>query len=78
MQLVFLAYAVVLIWQMMQKMGNYRMTIIDLPMNLVYGVCLLGFACSAVRAVQVAVENWRRGYSVLDRPREVSHPEATA
>ncbi len=51
---------------MMQKMGNYRMTIIDLPMNLVYGVCLFGFACAAVRAVQVAVENWRRGYSVLE------------
>ena len=68
-QLVFLAYAVVLIWQMMQKMGSYRMTIVDLPMNLVYGACLIGFACSAVRAVQVAVENWRRGFSALD-PRE--------
>jgi TRAP-type C4-dicarboxylate transport system permease small subunit len=35
-------------------------------MNLVYGACLIGFACSALRAVQVALENWRRGYSVLD------------
>jgi TRAP-type transport system small permease protein len=77
-QLVFLAYAVVLIWQMMQKMGSYRMTIIDLPMNLVYGVCLVGFACSAVRAVQVGVENWKRGYSVLDPPERVAKPQATA
>jgi len=77
-QLAFLAYAVVLTFQLMQKMGNYRMTIIDLPMNLVYGVCLFGFACSAVRAVQVALVNWRRGYSALDRPDHAPTPEPTA
>jgi len=76
-QIAFLAYAVVLTWQMMQKMGTYKMTIIDLPMNLVYGVCLVGFTCSAARAVQVAIQNWRRGYSALDRP-ESATPEATA
>ena len=43
----------VLTWQMMQKMGNYRMTIIDLPMNLVYGVCMFGFACASLRSIQV-------------------------
>jgi TRAP-type C4-dicarboxylate transport system permease small subunit len=53
---------------MMGKMGNYKMTIIDLPMNIVYGVCLAGFAFCAFRSVQVAIENWRRGYSVLERP----------
>src|SRR6184192_290120 len=46
----FFAYAVYLTWAMMQKMGNYRMTIVDLPMNSVYAVCLIGFAFSAVRA----------------------------
>lgn len=76
-QIAFLAYAVVLTWQMMQKMGNYKMTIIDLPMNMVYGVCLIGFACSAVRAVQVALGNWQRGYSALDRP-DTAPPESTA
>jgi len=76
-QIAFLGYAVVLTWQMMQKMGSYKMTIIDLPMNLVYGVCLVGFACGTVRAVQVAIQNWRRGYSVLDRP-DSATPEATA
>ena len=53
---------------MMQKIGNYKMTVVDLPMNLIYGVCLFGFACGAIRALQVAIENWRRGYSPLDRP----------
>ena len=67
-KIAFFAYAAVLTWQLMQKMGNYKMTIIDLPMNLVYGVCGVGFALCAVRAAQVAVENWRRGYSLLERP----------
>jgi TRAP-type C4-dicarboxylate transport system permease small subunit len=64
----FYAYATWLTWQMMDKMSNYKMTIVDLPMNVVYGVCMVGFAFSAVRAAQVALENWRRGYSVLERP----------
>ena len=67
-RIVFFAYAVVLTWQMMQKMGTYKMTIVDLPMNLVYGVCMVGFAFCAFRAVQVALEHWRQGYSVLERP----------
>ena len=64
----FFVYAVWLTWELMQRMGSYRMTIIDLPMNLVYGVCVVGFAFAAIRAVQVAIRNWRRGYSELERP----------
>lgn len=71
-QIAFFSYAVVLTWQMMQKMGNYKMTIVDLPMNLVYGACLFGFACAAIRSVQVTIENWRRGYSALNRPEDVT------
>jgi TRAP-type C4-dicarboxylate transport system permease small subunit len=67
-RVVFFAYAVVLTAQLMQKMGNYKMTIVDLPMNIVYGVCGVGFAFCAFRAAQVLVEHWRRGYSVLERP----------
>jgi TRAP-type transport system small permease protein len=67
-RIVFFAYVVVLTWQMMQKMGNYKMTIVDLPMNSVYAVCCFGFACATVRSVQVAIEHWRQGYSVLERP----------
>jgi TRAP-type C4-dicarboxylate transport system permease small subunit len=68
MRIAFFALAAGLTLQMMQKMGNLQMTIIDLPMNIVYGVCAFGFAASAVRAVQVAIENWRRGFSLLERP----------
>lgn len=65
----FFAAAVVMTAQMMMKIGNQtRMTIVDLPMNLVYGLCLLGFAAMAWRSLQVARVHWRRGYSVLERP----------
>jgi TRAP-type C4-dicarboxylate transport system permease small subunit len=65
----FFAAAVVLTGQMMLKLGsNTRMTIIDAPMNLVYGIVLLGFAAMTFRSIQVARVHWRRGYSVLERP----------
>jgi TRAP-type C4-dicarboxylate transport system permease small subunit len=36
--------------QMMQKLGDYRMTVLDLPMNVVFGVCALALAAMAARA----------------------------
>ena len=54
--------------QMMQKMGSYQMTIIDLPMNIVYGVVLFGFVAMTLRSLWVARVHWRRGYTVLERP----------
>jgi TRAP-type transport system small permease protein len=54
---------------LMMKMGNYQMTMVDLPMNIVYGVCLFGFADddAALGAGSPSV-HWQRGYSVLERP----------
>jgi len=66
----FLAMVVFTI-QMMMKMENYKMTIIDLPMNIVYGLCLFGFAAMTVRSIWVAMIRWKRGYSVLERPDSV-------
>ena len=68
LRVAFFAAITVLTGQMMQKMGSYQMTIVDLPMNIVYGVCLLGFAACTVRSVWVARVHWQRGYSVLERP----------
>jgi TRAP-type C4-dicarboxylate transport system permease small subunit len=65
---VFFALAVGLTIQMMIRMGTLQMTIIDLPMNIIYGICAFGFAAAAVRSVQVGIENWRRGFSLLERP----------
>jgi TRAP-type transport system small permease protein len=67
-RLAFCVAMVVLTIQMMMKMGNYQMTIVDLPMNIVYGVCLFGFVMMAVRSAWITAVHWRRGYSVLERP----------
>ena len=68
MRIAFFAAATVLTGQMMDKLGSYKMTIIDLPMNIVYGVVMAGFAAMCLRAVWVAKVHWQRGYSVLQRP----------
>ena len=68
MRIVFFALAVVMSWQMMQKLGSYKMTVIDLPMNIVYSVVMLGFAAMCVRSIWVLRVHWRRGYCVLERP----------
>ena len=69
MRVGFFAAATVLSVMMMLKLGSTsRMTMVDLPMNWVYGICMLAFAAMAVRSVQVAVLHWQRGYTVLERP----------
>jgi TRAP-type C4-dicarboxylate transport system permease small subunit len=68
LRLVFFAAMTVYTVQLMQKMGNYQMTIIDLPMNIVYGAVLFGFAAMTLRSVWVLWRHERRGYSVLERP----------
>jgi len=67
-RLVFFAYAAWLTWQLMQKMGSYQMTVVNLPMNLVYGVVLLAFLLMLWRAAWVMRRHWQRGFSVLERP----------
>ena len=65
----FFAAATVLSAMMMLKLGSSsRMTMVDLPMNWVYGICLLGFTAMAFRSVQIALLHRKRGYSVLERP----------
>jgi TRAP-type C4-dicarboxylate transport system permease small subunit len=74
LRIAFFAAAVVLTVMMMNRLGsNSRMTMVDLPMNYVYAVCLLGFALMAIRSVLVARRHWKRGYSVLERPMTEIH-----
>ena len=47
---------------------NEPMTTIAWNKSHVYWLAFAGFALMALRAVQVAVENWRRSYSVLEKP----------
>jgi TRAP-type C4-dicarboxylate transport system permease small subunit len=68
LRVAFLAAASYLTWLLMQKMGNYQMTIVNLPMNIVYGVVLLAFVLMTWRSVWVMHRHWQQGYSVLERP----------
>jgi TRAP-type C4-dicarboxylate transport system permease small subunit len=76
LRIAFFATAVVLTIEMMMKLGNARMTIVDLPMNLVYGVCLVGFAMMFIRSVWVMRVHLQRGYTVLERPESTMEDRA--
>ena len=72
LRVAFLAAASWLTWLLMQKMGSYQMTIVNLPMNIVYGVVLLAFVLMTWRSVWVMRRHWQQGYSVLERPANLS------
>jgi TRAP-type transport system small permease protein len=69
LRVAFFAAAAVLTGMMMERLGsNARMTMVELSLNWLYGICLLAFVAMTLRAVQVALIHRRRGYSVLERP----------
>jgi len=75
----FFAYATWLTFALIQRIGRQRMAVVDLPIGIMYGVVLTGFALMTWRAIGVAHANWRRGASVLERPELIDIPgESTA
>ena len=68
LRIAFLGYCVWLTYLVIDKIGRLRMAIIDWPMGIVYGFVMAGFALMTWRAIGVAVQNWNRGASVLERP----------
>ena len=67
-RVVFLGYCVYLTILLMTRIGALRMAIIDWPMGLIYGFVAAGFALMTFRAIGVAIANWKRGASVLEKP----------
>jgi TRAP-type C4-dicarboxylate transport system permease small subunit len=67
-RIAFFGYAVKLVWVYIQIIGDENMTTINFPKNYVYYAVLLGFVLMFVRSVQVALQHWRQGYSILERP----------
>jgi TRAP-type C4-dicarboxylate transport system permease small subunit len=65
-RMAFFAYAVWLTYQLIVRIGGSSMSVVDLPIGIVYGFVLFGFVLMTWRAVQVAVGNWKRGGSVLE------------
>ena len=68
LRIVFFIYAAWMTWKLMAIVGSDKMTMIKLPMNVIYYFVLGGLAMSAVRSVQVTIDNWRQGYSILENP----------
>jgi|CryBogDrversion2_11_1035321.scaffolds.fasta_scaffold01665_3 TRAP-type C4-dicarboxylate transport system permease small subunit len=66
--IIFFAYAAWLMWQLMQIIGDDPMTLIKLPMNVVYYFVLGGLILSCVRSVQVTIDHFKQGYGALERP----------
>ena len=66
----FLAYASWLAIDLVPRMHNLQMTVVDWPMSYVYGFVAGGFVLMTFRSIQVAVLHWRRGWSLLERPEE--------
>lgn len=75
-RIAFFAYAIKLVWIFIDVIGDERMTTIKFEKKWVYYLVLLGFVLMLVRSIQVAAQNWRRGYSILERPGAFDGTEA--
>src|SRR4051794_40974087 len=73
-RIAFFGYGALLIWRFMDIVADEQMTTINLPKNLTYAFVFIGFLLMCFRSVQVAFLNWRRGYSVLERPEAFDAP----
>jgi TRAP-type C4-dicarboxylate transport system permease small subunit len=76
-RILFLGYCVGLTWLLMQKIGSQRMAIIDWPIGILYAFVAAGFVMMTWRSLDVAVANWRRGASVLEKPELSEDPDRT-
>jgi TRAP-type C4-dicarboxylate transport system permease small subunit len=68
LRVLFLGYCVWLTYLLIDKIGSSRMAIVDLPIGIVYGFVAAGFVLMTWRGIGVAIDNWKRGASVLERP----------
>jgi TRAP-type C4-dicarboxylate transport system permease small subunit len=67
-RILFLGYCTVLTGKLIDRIGSSRMSVVDLPMGLVYAFVLIGFALMTIRALQGALRDWKRGAGVLEQP----------
>jgi len=68
LRIAFLAYGAWLTYLLIDKIGSQRMAIIDWPIGIVYAFVLAGFVLMTWRGIGVAIANWKRGASVLEKP----------
>jgi TRAP-type C4-dicarboxylate transport system permease small subunit len=77
-RIAFFGYATWLTWLLIERIGDQRMAVVDLPIGLMYAIVLAGFALMTWRALGVALQNWKRGASVLEQPELASAIPVTA
>lgn len=68
LRIAFFAYAIKLVHRFITLVADEPMTTIPWPKGIFYYLVLAAFVLMLLRSVQVAVQNWRNGYSVLTRP----------
>lgn len=68
LRVLFLAYASWLAIALVPRMANLSMTVVDLSMKYVYALVAAGFVLMTWRSLGLAIVNWRRGWSLLERP----------
>jgi TRAP-type transport system small permease protein len=69
-RIAFLGYATFLSVQLIPKMQNLNMTVVNFSMAWIYGCVALGFLMMTFRAIQVGFLHKRQGWSTLERPGE--------
>ncbi len=70
-RIAFFAYATWLAIELVPKMHNLNMTVVNFPMSVVYGLVALGFALMTWRSIVLAQRHAQRGWSLLERPSEM-------
>lgn len=69
-----LAYGARLVWRFMSLVQGEELTTVQFPKEVFYGAVFVAFVLMTLRAIQTAVQDWRRGYSVLERPEGFDAP----
>ncbi len=68
LRIVVFAYLALLVWRYANIIHDERMTTIDWPKMPFFMLIFVSFLMMTFWSVKVALDNWKRGYSVLERP----------
>lgn len=72
----FFAYGTWLMYKYASLIPDEMMTTIQFPKSVVFNAVVIAFALMTLRSLHVAWQNWRRGYSALERPSAFDGSEA--
>ncbi|GAU81158.1 TRAP transporter small permease [Bosea sp. BIWAKO-01] len=76
LRIAFFGYATWLMYKYASLIPDEMMTTIQFPKSIVFNAVVIAFALMTLRSIQVAWQNARRGYSVLERPSAFDGSEA--